>query len=209
MTDILIVEDHPIVVEGLIKIFGCRNGYKCFVAETGKACMESLNAMHPSLVMLDINLPDMSGLEVCKAITSKFPLVKILIFSSNSERSIIKSMLKNGASGYLNKSASDDDIIHAVEAVLAGKKLSCPDEDECLEGRRKSDCTFFITPREREFLQMIADGFTNHEISEKMFISQLTVDSHRKNLLLKLDAKNTAALIKKGIEKGIIMIRIE
>jgi DNA-binding NarL/FixJ family response regulator len=209
MNDILIVEDHPIVVKGLIKIFGSRNGYKCFVAETGSACMESLNAMQPSLVMLDINLPDMSGLEVCKAISSKYPLVKILVFSSNSERSIIKSMFKNGASGYLNKSASDDKIIYTVDAILAGNKLRCPDDDECSEGRKKTDCTFFITPREREVLQMIADGFTNHEISARMFISQLTVDSHRKNLLLKFDARNTAALIKKGIEKGIIMIRIE
>jgi DNA-binding NarL/FixJ family response regulator len=208
MADILIVEDHPIVVEGLIKILNSdKNAYHCFVAESGADCLGKLKNFQPSLILLDINLPDMSGIDLCKLIVAKYPGVKILALSSFSEQSIIRSMLKNGASGYLIKNSGDDEILDAVKVVLSGKKLPQPELDDCHNGKNNIENRPFISPREREVLQMIADGFTNHEIAEKMFISQLTVDSHRKNLLLKLDACNSAVLVRKGIEKGLIIIR--
>lgn len=208
MADILIVEDHPIVVEGLIKILNSdKNPYHCFVAESGADCLGKLKNFQPSLILLDINLPDMSGIDLCKLIVTKYPGVKIIALSSFSEQSIIKSMLKNGASGYLIKNSGDDEILDAVKIVLSGKKLPQPEFDDCHNGKSTNENRPFITPREREVLHMIADGFTNHEIAEKMFISQLTVDSHRKNLLLKLDACNSAVLVRKGIEKGLIIIK--
>jgi DNA-binding NarL/FixJ family response regulator len=204
MTNVLIVDDHPVVVEGLRKIFCESEGlFSCAIAFTVCECKKALKVFIPDIVMLDINLPDGNGLDLCKEIHDTLPLCKIIAISSFSERSYIQRMLENGAQGYLLKNSSEDEIRQAVNDVLNGKNHFSYEINDILDKTKKQE-PVLVTRREHEVLQFIADGLTNQEIADKMFISPLTVDSHRKNLLLKLDAKNTAALVKKGITMGLI-----
>jgi len=155
----------------------------------------------------DINLPDLSGMDLCKTILSEYSSMKILALSSFTDRSIIKMMLKMGAYGYLIKNASDDEILKAVKTVIEGKKVPLNSNHLTQEEMNSHADLPYITAREREVLQLIAEGLTNNAIAEKIFVSPLTVDSHRKNLLLKLGAANTAVLVKIGIEKGFISFK--
>jgi len=201
MSNILIVEDHPVVVEGLQKLL-CGKGItqECLVAYNVKECLHILKSFTPDLILLDYNLPDGNGIDLCKTILSKIPSIKILAISSYKEQSLVKRMIDNGAMGYVLKNASEDEIIEAVDTVLSGKSYMCEETQNILDG--KNNNTSILTRREIEVLKYISDGYTNPEIAEKLFISPLTVDSHRKNLILKLDAKNTASLIKLAFQNG-------
>jgi DNA-binding NarL/FixJ family response regulator len=158
------------------------------------------------VVLLDINLPDISGIDLCKKIHKEFPEVKILGISTFSERSYISRMIENGASGYLIKSASANEIAEAIDTVLKDKMYLSVSMEHIAKPLSiiPSDNLPALTKREKEILQLISEGFTNHQIAEKLFISPLTVDSHRKNLLTKLNVNNTASLIKLAVQNGLV-----
>ncbi len=201
MVDILIVDDHPIVAEGMkTLILQQQISSKCFVAHSFDECKRILQVFTPGMVLLDYCLPDGNGAEICKLLKQNNNSIKILAISSYRERSIIKLMLDSGASGFVLKNASGDEIAEAIKAVLEGKRYICDDSYEIMEKNSQA----ILTRRETEILQYIADGFTNAEIAEKLFIGQSTVDSHRRNMLIKLNAKNTACLIKMALQQGII-----
>jgi len=205
MIDVLIVEDHPVVVEGLKKLL-LESGLAklCVTASSGKECLTYLKNYSPDIVLLDINLPDINGIDLCKTMKMDYPTLKILAISSFSQRSYIVRMMENGALGYVLKNSSEDEILSAINDVVKGKKHLGYEVNEILNKQKNNDKSPLLSRRETEVLQFIADGFTNLEIANKMFISPLTVDSHRKNLLMKLNARNTAALIKIAICKGLI-----
>jgi DNA-binding NarL/FixJ family response regulator len=113
-------------------------------------------------------------------------------------------MMENGAMGYVLKNSSEEEIIHAIKEVVSGKKHIGFEVNEIIHPSKKGDEPPLLTRRESEVLKMIADGFTNQEIADKIFVSPLTVDSHRKNLIMKLSARNTAELIKIAFCKGLI-----
>jgi DNA-binding NarL/FixJ family response regulator len=202
--EVLIVDDHPVVVEGMRKLLNdsgiARN---CLVAQSIKECLHIIDFFIPELVLLDINLPDGSGIDLCPVILKKIPKTRILALSSFGDRSYISRMMENGAMGYLLKNSSEEEIIKAINDVMDGKKHLGFDVAEILKKDVHSNKTI-LTRRETEVLTLIADGFTNQEIAEKAFISPHTVDSHRKNLLLKLSARNTAELIKIAICNNLI-----
>lgn len=205
MIDVLIVEDHPVVVEGMKKLLLDSGLAKlCVTASNGKEALTFLNSFTPDIVLLDINLPDMNGIDLCKTMKGQFPEIKILAISSFSQRSYIMRMMENGAMGYLLKNSSEEEIIAAINDIIAGKIHLHDEVNEILKKAEKSEGIPILSRRETEVLKYIADGYTNQEIGDKMFISPLTVDSHRKNLLMKLNARNTAALIKIAISKGLI-----
>lgn len=205
MIDVLIVEDHPVVVEGMKKLL-LESGLAklCVTASNGKEALTYLNSFTPDIVLLDINLPDINGIDLCKTMKGLVPDIKILAISSFSQRSYIMRMMENGAMGYLLKNSSEEEIIAAINDIIEGKPHLHDEVHEILRKAEKSDGVPILSRRETEVLKYIADGFTNQEIGDKMFISPLTVDSHRKNLLMKLNARNTAALIKIAISKGLI-----
>lgn len=202
--DILIVDDHPVVAEGLKKLLSDSGiTTKCLVSYSVKECLDVLNFFVPSLILLDINLPDGSGVDLCKIITAKYPEIRIIALTSFSQRSYITRMMDNGASGYLLKNSSEEEILTALKEVESGKKFYGFEVSEILKTEPGINNNL-LTRREIEVLNLIANGYTNQEIAEKAFISAHTVDSHRKNLLLKIGAKNTAELVKIAIQKGLI-----
>ena len=207
ISSLLIVDDHPMVIAGLEQLLSSLD----FVQVKATACsaamaMAKLKEQAIDIVLLDINLPDVNGIDLCKKMKCSFPEVKIVGLSTFSERSYILRMLDNGASGYLIKSASAQEIENALRTVLDGKLYLSLAMEHMLQpaatlqaGRLPA-----LTRREKELLQLIANGKTNTQIAAELFISPLTVDSHRKNLLTKLDVHNTAALIRLAVEQRLL-----
>ena len=161
-----------------------------------------ISTSHIDLVLLDINLPDDNGLDVCKLISEKYPQIKVLAITSFNEYTIIRKMLENGASGYILKNSMPEEVIEGIETVLKGETFLCHEVDLLM--KKKTDQQIFLTPRETELLQLICNGYTNPEIAEKLFLGVETINSYRKNLLFKLNARNTAVLVKIAIEQKLI-----
>jgi two-component system nitrate/nitrite response regulator NarL len=156
------------------------------------------------LVLLDINLPDISGIDLCRKITKDFPGVKVLGISTFGERSYISRMIENGASGYLIKNASAAEIQEAIETVMAGKLYLSVSIETLLKSKNNYAEIPALTKREKEILSLISEGYTTNQIAEKLFISPLTVESHRKNLLTKLNVNNTASLIRLAVNMNLV-----
>jgi DNA-binding NarL/FixJ family response regulator len=204
-TDALIVEDHPVVVEGLMNILQNHPALKnIYTAFDGVSCIRVMQNLSPPLVLLDINLPDANGVDLCNTIKEGWPGTMVIAISSCTERSIIKKMISAGASGYLLKNAPGDEIADAISKVLSGYRYFDKEVEAILASSASKQTLPLLTRREQEVLVMIAEGLTNGEIAEKSFVSTLTIDTHRKNLLVKLGAKNSAALVRIAIEQGLI-----
>jgi DNA-binding NarL/FixJ family response regulator len=204
---VFIIDDHPMVVAGLNSLLGrLENIDVAGAVSNAFDAIPFLKKNKTDVILLDINLPDISGIDLCKKIHKEFPEIKILGISTFSERSYISRMIENGASGYLIKSASAEEIAEAIETVLKGKIYLSVSMGHIAKplSIMPSDNLPALTKREKEILQLISEGFTNNQIAEKLFISPLTVDSHRKNLLTKLNVNNTASLIKLAVQNGLI-----
>jgi DNA-binding NarL/FixJ family response regulator len=204
---ILIVEDHPIVSESLSRIINDSDlNVECLNAASAAKGLAYLNGNDIDLILLDINLPDMNGIEFCKIAKARFPGIKILAITTIAQRHVVDKMFEQGADGFILKTSDIDDIIGGIRQALTGKQIYLgKGVKELMKGNSQEYNDMpMITKRESEILKLIADGLTNQEIALKLFISTFTVDSHRKNLLLKFNAKNTATLIKTVISKGII-----
>lgn len=204
---VFIVDDHPMVLAGLHSLLGGLENIE--VAGTASNAFDAIPFLKRNkvdVVLLDINLPDISGIDLCKRINKEFPQVKIIGMSTFSERSYISRMIANGAAGYLIKSASAEEIAEAIATVLQDKMYVTVSLEHVMKPLSvlPSDRLPALTKREKEILQLISEGLTNHQIAEKLFISPLTVDSHRKNLLTKLNANNTASLIKIAVQNGLV-----
>jgi DNA-binding NarL/FixJ family response regulator len=206
-TIIFIIDDHPVVVAGLNALLGQLNNIE--VAGSVSNAFDAIPFIKQhevDVILLDINLPDISGIDLCKKINKEFPQIKILGISTFSERSYISRMIENGASGYLIKSASSPEIEEAIKTVLEGKIYLNVSMEHLLRPLSVTHDNNLpkLTKREKEILNLISEGLTNNQIAEKLFISTLTVDSHRKNLLTKLNVNNTASLIRVAIEAHMI-----
>lgn len=204
---ILIVEDHPIVSESLVRLFSDPSlNINCVAAANGNKGLAFLNGNSFDLIILDIHLPDITGVEFCKAAKARFPVIKIVAVTTLAQRHIVEQMLDAGVDGFILKTSDTEDIVNGVLQVLnTGQLYLGRGVKELIKGISVNNSDLpMITRRESEILKLIADGLTNQEIGEKLFISPLTVDTHRKNLLLKFNARNTAILIKTAVSKGYI-----
>ena len=200
---LLIVDDHRILVAGLKKLFeNSATVQVTGLAFSGKECRSAIIKELPDVILLDINLPDASGIDLCKEIKSQHPEIKIVALSSFNEYAIVRRMLENGASGYVVKNAMPEEIKMSVEMAANNASFLCEEIDLLM--RKRSKNPIWLTPREKELLKLIVDGFTNHEIAEKMFLGVETINSYRKNLLIKLGAKNTAILVRMALEEKVV-----
>jgi DNA-binding NarL/FixJ family response regulator len=203
--NILIVDDHPMVLEGLKALLSNLDQMTVVgTASNAFDAMDMLKANAVDIVIADINLPEVSGIELTAKIKKEFPSIKVLAMSTFKERSYISQMIKNGASGYLVKSASKEEIEAAILSANEGKLyLSLDINSIDLKADIAPDVPV-VSRREKEVLQLIVDGLTNPQIAEKLFISLHTVDSHRKNLLAKFNVNNTASLIRMAIKNNLV-----
>lgn len=201
------IEDHQVVAEGISAILNDWEWVEqVFQVSDGKSGLDFLEE-NPNidLVLLDINLPDCSGIELFVTLKQKYPSLKIIALSTFNQSGIIQKMLDNGADSYLLKNARSEDLKESIEKVISRKKFLTAEIKEILKNNLPlSSKTPVFTKREKEVLVLIAEGLTNQEIAYRLFISQLTVISHRKSLLEKTASKNTAQLIKHCFEFGLL-----
>ncbi len=206
MTKVLIVDDHNVVIEGILSLL--QNSEEIIVlgtAQTAQNCLGFLQKNEVDVILMDINLPDMSGLDLCKQVNQTYPKIKVLALSTFNQISYINKMIANGASGYLLKNTTKDELLHAINAVMEGNTFLSFEVNEILK-TAKTNATNqpILTKRETDILKLVAEGLTNPQIGEKLFISTDTVDSHRKNLHTKLGVNNTALLVRYAIENGLV-----
>jgi DNA-binding NarL/FixJ family response regulator len=203
-TKVFIVDDHFLVIEGIKAMLYDEPGIDVLGhAYNADACLTFLQHHLPDVILMDINLPDVSGIDLCKKVIEKHPSVYIIGLSSYSQLSFITKMLSNGAAGYLLKNATKQEILLAIDTVMQGKQYLSIDASEMMKNAT-AEATPVLTRREKEVLILIAEGLTNAEMAEQLCISATTVDTHRKHLLEKFDAKNTAILIKRAIGMNFI-----
>ncbi len=206
MTRVFIIDDHPMVVEGIKALLAQSEAVEiCGAAHDAHSALELLKTIPAEVALVDVNLPDINGIDLCLALRKEFPKLKILGLSTFKERSYITRMIEAGASGYLLKNASKEELEDAINTARKGRMYMSMEVAAVLAKPAKEQSSIpLLTAREKEVLHLIAEGFTNQEIAEKLFISILTVDSHRKNLLAKFGVKNTAAMVRVALEHKLI-----
>ncbi|MDQ0106524.1 DNA-binding NarL/FixJ family response regulator [Chitinophaga terrae (ex Kim and Jung 2007)] len=202
---ILIGDDHPLVTEGLSTLLSERKHLVIAgKAATGKEVLELVKTVPANVLLLDVNLPDMSGIDICLQSKKLCPELYILGLSNFSERSIILNMLHNGASGYLLKSVSIQEMVNAIEVVASGGIYLSKDAQQLLTHQEVFGPSEkpILTAREKEVLELIIQGLTSPQVATRLHISPLTVESHRKSLMQKFKANNAAVLVRKATEWG-------
>jgi DNA-binding NarL/FixJ family response regulator len=214
---LFVVDDHPIFIDGITGLLKDTPGFEIIgTAQNGRDLLEKLQTKQPDIILLDINMPEMDGIEATKEIKRLYPDIKIIMLTMFNDIRFIKEVLEIGAKGYILKNISREDLIKAIQTVASGKpyldsavqekvisSMSAQDDDE--PNDKETDALIQnITSRELEILQLIALGLTSQDISKKLYISKNTVETHRKNLLAKLNVKNTASLLKLAYKKGLV-----
>lgn len=201
---VFIVDDHYMVVEGIRSLLQHEKGIEWIGhAMNAESCLSFLNSRQPDVIFMDINLPDKNGIDLCKEVNEKYPSISIIGLSTFNQQSFITKMIDNGASGYVLKNASKEELLFAIQTVVRGGTF-LSHEAALITGEKSSDNLPVLTRREKEVLELIADGLTTQEIADKLFVSTATVETHRKNLLVKLQAKNVAAMVKIAARMNLI-----
>ncbi len=172
-------------------------------AMNAASCLAYLNNQQPDIILMDISMPGQSGIDLCKEVKEKYPSVFIIGLSTFNQQSFIQKMMDNGASGYVLKNATQEELMEGIETVMKGRTYLSIEAAQSLQKNSNGEMPV-LTRREKEVLELIAGGMTNPEIATKLFISVTTVDTHRKNLLAKFDVKNTALLIKLAVQMELI-----
>jgi DNA-binding NarL/FixJ family response regulator len=213
---ILIADDHPIFIDGIKSLIEGIDGFKVVdSAENGQIAIDKITDCQPDIILMDINMPVMDGVEATRMVKDLHPKVKVIMLTMHDEIRLIKDVLEIGARGYILKNIGRDDLVKALETVSSGKPYLDPavqekmihslsGHDNDAKEEPNSELVNSITQREMEILQLIALGHTSGDIAKKLFISKNTVETHRKNLLGKLNVNNTAALLKFAYQNGLV-----
>jgi DNA-binding NarL/FixJ family response regulator len=199
----LIVDDHEVVREGLrLSLSRAQNIRIVGEAPDGESAVALAERRRPDVVIMDIRMPGMDGLEATKQLSSKAPEIAVLIFTAYSERSLLGRGLESGAKGYILKEAPHATLLRAIEKVAAGEGYIDPAlMPAFLPGRDRDE---MLTAREREILQLLADGMSNADVAAKLFISQETVKSHVRHILTKLEADTRTQAVAIALREAII-----
>ncbi|MFZ1729395.1 MAG: response regulator transcription factor [Bacteroidota bacterium] len=220
-TKVLIADDHEVVRSGLKLVLESSGQFEVVAEASDGSEVTALVAQHlPDLVILDISMPTVNGLEATYALRPLYPDLKILALTIHADEEYIYRMLKAGANGYILKTAAKDEIYHAAESVISGKTFFCTlvsnvvirefFDRAAAEGgvgagpELAEESESPLTKRETEILRLIAEGLTNREIGEKLYISIRTVNTHRTNLMQKLKLHETAGLVRYAIKNGLL-----
>lgn len=210
---ILLADDHNVMRRGLRLLLERQPGFNVVAeAADGRQAVDQASATKPDVVVLDIAMPNLSGIEAAQRISTTLPGTAIIILSMHSDEGYVLRALKAGAKGYLLKDSAEDDLIEAIEAVSSGKAFFSPEisnilvEDYVRELKRRGsvDSYELLTSREREMLQLLAEGKSNKDIATMLNLSPYTVETHRRNLQDKLNLHTIAELTLYAVRKGLI-----
>lgn len=207
MIKIAITDDHPLLLEGLKNILNNQNTIQVVATYPSATDMQiGLFSIEIDVLLLDINLEDANSIELIKSLKKKYPEIHIIMLSVHNEFAVINSCLAEGASGYIQKNASVEEILQGIESVYNGNIFLCNQSKQILERKEKNGLNRIpkLTRREKEILAEAALGLTTNQIAEKLFISPHTVESHRKNLIEKFQTSNLSSAIKLAHEYGLI-----
>ncbi|HXL54826.1 MAG TPA: response regulator transcription factor [Chitinophagaceae bacterium] len=209
--NLLIADDHQLIIDGLTKILETEKAIgEIYSANNGREAVDKVSTHNIDCVIMDINMPVLNGLEATKLIKKEKPEIKIIVVSMFCDAAIVNKMLKAGADAFINKDTGKSELLKAIDKVMQGEKYISPeistnlfthltDRNVNIQENEKH-----LTIREIEIIRYIADGLTNNEIADKLFLSIGTVDTHRKNMLAKLHLKNSAALVKYAAEHKLL-----
>jgi DNA-binding NarL/FixJ family response regulator len=214
---IFLVDDHQLVRDGIKALLtGAENIEIIGEASTGKECFEKIEQNPPDILILDISLPDTTGIEITKRVSVEFPSIRILILSMYTNEDFIFNSVKAGARGYLPKNTSREELLNAIQSIHQGEEFFSDSisrimlksyvrkaKDEDSDSNRQP---ILLTSREIEILKLFAEGFINKEISDQLDISIRTVETHKNHIMKKLELKSTVELIKFAIKNRIIEI---
>lgn len=214
---LIITDDHKILRQGLISLLDRYEDIEVVgEAANGEELLQLLAHTPADVVLMDINMPVMDGLQATRSIAAQYPATKVIALSMLNDLPFIYSIIENGASGYLLKSVGKEELISAIKLVHSGTPYICSDVSiKMLDTTKKpaaepkstvADEKSILSKRELEVLRLIAEGFTNAEIAEKLFTSKRTIETHRQNIIEKTQTKNTANLIKYAIQHKLIEI---
>ena len=210
--NLLIADDHQLFVDGLRRILETEKMFgEIHGVNNGLQVLEHVRSHQVDCIIMDINMPLMNGLETTKQLKKENPDIKIIVVSMECDVVIVSKMLKAGADAFVNKDTGKEELMTAFSKMAENEKYVSPDIAKNLFAYlsyRKKNVTEdekHLTPREIEIIRHIADGETNAAIAAKLFLSVVTVDTHRKNILSKLELKNTAALVKYAVENKLLL----
>lgn len=204
MITVLIADDHKLFRQGMVAMLGEAKSIKVIgEAADGFEALELLAELQPNVLLLDIEMPKIDGFEVLKKLKKSSLKTKVLALTMHSSAEFIKNIVKAGAAGYLKKDSDKELLLNAIQEVYNKGSYYPPETThlvlQSLQERNKGE---LISPREKEVVTLIAEGMTTKEIAEKLFLSKHTIESHRQNILLKLDIKNSAELVRYAIKRG-------
>ncbi len=210
---VVIAEDHAILRDGLKSLLTSSMDFDVVgEAEDGREAIKCVERLKPEIIIMDLSMPRMNGMEAIREIKRVFKDIKVLVLTVHKDEEYILATFKAGADGYVLKDSSYHELIMAIKSVLMGKRYISPGISEkvlegYLEGRERLKAKTSwetLTPREREILKLIAEGYKNKEIAEELCISVKTVEKHRSNLMEKLNLHNVQSLTSFAIEKGLV-----
>ena len=209
---ILLVDDHKIVFDSLQSLLDEQPDMRVVGwAENGRDAVTKVKELKPAVVIMDVAMPDLNGIEATQQITRHYPGTKIIALSMHAEKQFVTGILSAGASGYLTKNCSSDELVNAIRSVAANKKYLSPDIagvviEESLNhpSDTGTSSSSILTMREREVLQLIVEGNTVKQIAERLYLSIKTIHTHRNQIMQKLNMSSTAELTKFAIREGLI-----
>ncbi len=210
MTTILIADDHGVVREGLRRLLESERDLEvCAEASDGREVLERVSSSRPDVVVLDINMPRLGGLEALERLRAKHPEVKVVLLSVHGDSAFVRSAVSLGADGYVLKNGSAAEVLSAVRAVVKGGSYFSPAVareivEQVRAPKRASEPFSLLSSREREVLHLIADGLSAKEIASELKISTKTVEAHRTSLMRKLGVRKATELVRYALRHGLI-----
>lgn len=205
---IILADDHAIVRRGLAALLELEQEYKVVAeASNGEEVLQWVQENRADLTILDLSMPRLNGLETIRRLHRERPDLKLLVLSMYDDAEFVAQALHDGASGYILKQSMEDELFEALEAILTGQTYISPLIDQSRLQPEHAAPVSALTPREREILQLVAEGHTTPEIAELLVISPHTVNRHRANIMLKLDARNQMELVRIAVERRLIILQ--
>jgi len=211
MTRILLADDHDIIRRGLKELLETHPGWQVVgEASTGRQAVELAGKLHPDIAILDLTMPELNGLEATRQIKKALPKTEVLIFTMHENDNLIRDVLTAGALGYVLKSDAARHLVNAVESLTQHKPFFSAKVSEAVldgylkAGRDESSAIEPLTPREREIVQLLAEGKSNKEVADALGISTKTIETHRATVMRKLELKSFAEMVRYAIRNNII-----